>query len=89
MQILKRLQFAWKHRTLRTIVLAREGKAQKVLVYHRGALKTFPVLCPHQGAPLVKGHIRDNALVCPWHGCRFELDAVHGVKRFQPHSQQF
>lgn len=30
--------------------------------------------CPHNGAPLSQwGEIEDDAVVCMWHGCRFDL----------------
>jgi len=29
--------------------------------------------CAHAGGPLDRGTIRDNAIVCPWHGSTFCL----------------
>jgi isorenieratene synthase len=33
-----------------------------------GALRVAPDACPHMGARLSDGHVRDGRLVCPWHG---------------------
>ena len=33
-----------------------------------GAVHAAPAECPHMGADLSCGHVKDDALVCPWHG---------------------
>ncbi len=33
-----------------------------------GALRVAPDACPHMGARLSDGHVRESLLVCPWHG---------------------
>ena len=33
----------------------------------------FSGMCPHQGGPLIKGEISFPYVVCPWHGCKFDL----------------
>lgn len=40
------------------------------LVVWRGAerLLAAPNACPHLGAPLAGGSVRDGCLICPWHG---------------------
>ena len=38
-------------------------------------IRVYSGMCPHQGGPLGEGVLRDNTIVCPWHGCRFELSA--------------
>jgi len=30
--------------------------------------------CPHAGAPLALGAVRDGCLICPWHGAAFDLE---------------
>ncbi|MCS7087915.1 MAG: Rieske (2Fe-2S) protein [Thermoflexales bacterium] len=41
--------------------------------------------CPHLGLPMTTGKLEGNAVVCPWHGSRFDmctgqnLDWVRGV----------
>jgi hypothetical protein len=34
----------------------------------QGSLRMAPNACPHMGAPLSAGPVRDGKLVCPWHG---------------------
>jgi isorenieratene synthase len=33
-----------------------------------GALHVAPAACPHMGADLAQGTVRDDRLICPWHG---------------------
>jgi nitrite reductase/ring-hydroxylating ferredoxin subunit len=48
-------------------------------------------VCPHRGAPLSEGEIEGEAVVCPWHGAKFELatgevrrlPAVDGVATYE------
>lgn len=37
-----------------------------------GAFAAFTDRCPHAGAPLSQGVLRDGVVVCSWHGWRFE-----------------
>jgi phenylpropionate dioxygenase-like ring-hydroxylating dioxygenase large terminal subunit len=37
-----------------------------------GRLLAADVACPHKGARLSNGCIRDNELMCPYHGWRFD-----------------
>jgi NAD(P)H-dependent nitrite reductase small subunit len=32
-------------------------------------------MCPHKGAPLTEGEIRDGLVICPWHGWQLELNS--------------
>ena len=43
-----------------------------------GALRVAPDACPHMGARLSEGHVRDGRLVCPWHGLQL-ADGKHGA----------
>jgi nitrite reductase/ring-hydroxylating ferredoxin subunit len=36
-------------------------------------------LCPHQKGPLSAGTLEGGAIVCPWHGARFELKTGKGL----------
>jgi len=36
------------------------------------------VVCPHRGGPLESAQVRDGAVVCPWHGYRFDLTTGRG-----------
>ena len=38
-----------------------------------GTLRMFSRRCPHQGADLALGYLRDGTIVCPWHNLRFDL----------------
>jgi isorenieratene synthase len=54
--------------------------AGRELVAWRGAgeLRVAPNACPHMGASLAEGAVKDGRLVCPWHG--LELGAEkHGA----------
>ncbi|MGE0757794.1 MAG: Rieske (2Fe-2S) protein [Pirellulaceae bacterium] len=30
-------------------------------------------ICPHQGGPLGRGHVRGCVVTCPWHGWQFDV----------------
>jgi nitrite reductase/ring-hydroxylating ferredoxin subunit len=38
-----------------------------------GTLRVFSRRCPHQGADLALGYLRNGAIVCPWHNLPFDL----------------
>ena len=40
---------------------------------HAGRLHAHATVCPHQGGPLEEARLEDGAVVCPWHGYRFDL----------------
>ncbi|NVO00003.1 MAG: Rieske (2Fe-2S) protein [Geobacteraceae bacterium] len=44
-----------------------------VLVNIKGEIFACENECPHQGAPLTSGIVKDGYLSCPRHGYRFEL----------------
>ena len=44
-----------------------------VLIRHQGQLIAFKDFCPHQGAPLSHGLIKDGRLICIYHGWKFNL----------------
>ncbi len=52
---------------------------RELVAWRAGAdLRVAPNACPHMGAPLAQGPVRDGRLVCPWHG--LELGAErHGA----------
>ena len=58
----------------------RETIADQELVVWRatrnGPLHAAPAACPHMGAHLAGGSVRNGCLVCPWHG--LALDGPHG-----------
>jgi nitrite reductase/ring-hydroxylating ferredoxin subunit len=45
-----------------------------VMLLRAGPLDTLVCLgavCPHRGAPMEEGTVREGAITCPWHGSRF------------------
>jgi nitrite reductase/ring-hydroxylating ferredoxin subunit len=44
-----------------------------VLVNLGGELFALDDRCPHQGGPLSRGTLQDDALMCPWHCWTFEV----------------
>lgn len=53
--------------------IARQGVGV-VLVRHRGRIHAMGARCAHMGGPLDGGWVLGGALVCPWHGSRFDLE---------------
>jgi nitrite reductase/ring-hydroxylating ferredoxin subunit len=39
-----------------------------------GTTVAFDRFCPHEGADLSRGHVRDGVLYCPWHNLAFDLE---------------
>jgi len=44
-----------------------------VLVKRDGRVYAIGERCSHLGGPLAEGEVRDDSIVCPWHGSRFAL----------------
>lgn len=82
LRIFARISFAIKYKTWRRIATDSQENPTHVSVYHRGKEVKFKRRCLHQGAPLEKGHIEGDDLICPWHGCRFSLTASHPLQAF-------
>jgi nitrite reductase/ring-hydroxylating ferredoxin subunit len=53
------------------------GDAFRV-VRHEGRLLAHPLVCPHLGGPLDEARIEGGAVVCPWHGYRFDCETGRG-----------
>jgi len=52
-----------------------EVEGRKIVVLKRGEkIYAFGAECTHAGAPLLKGAVCGNAVVCPWHHAIFDLD---------------
>ncbi len=43
------------------------------LFRHQGQVKCIDSACPHEGASLADGEIRDGVVVCPWHSWEFDV----------------
>jgi nitrite reductase/ring-hydroxylating ferredoxin subunit/uncharacterized membrane protein len=57
-----------------TMVRARVGKADVLLVRQHGQVCALAHSCAHLGGPLSEGTLKDGSVVCPWHGSEFALD---------------
>jgi nitrite reductase/ring-hydroxylating ferredoxin subunit len=44
------------------------------VVLQRGRTRAIAAVCSHAGGPLDRGDVRDDVIVCPWHGSEFCLD---------------
>jgi nitrite reductase/ring-hydroxylating ferredoxin subunit len=53
------------------------GDAFRVLE-HEGRLLAHPLVCPHLGGPLDRAALEGGAVVCPWHGYRFDCETGRG-----------
>lgn len=49
------------------------GEQEILLIRHDEEIKAYQAKCPHSGAPLEQGAIRDGYLVCPWHKANFAI----------------
>jgi len=38
----------------------------------KDSIHAIDALCPHEGAPLAQGELRDGVVTCPWHGWTFD-----------------
>jgi nitrite reductase/ring-hydroxylating ferredoxin subunit len=48
------------------------------VVEHEGRLLAHPVVCPHLGGPLEDAALAGGAVICPWHGYRFDCESGRG-----------
>ena len=51
----------------------RVGRYEVALFDVAGELFAVENACPHQGGPLVDGHVEQGVVTCPWHAWRFSL----------------
>lgn len=68
----RRIFFALRYRTLRLVIL-HPSDAKKILVCSGDGVGEYPRRCPHQGAPMEDAVLRGDTLICPWHGCYYDL----------------
>ena len=43
------------------------------IFHHNGQFFALDDVCPHMGASLAGGEVRDGVVTCPWHAWRFRL----------------
>jgi nitrite reductase/ring-hydroxylating ferredoxin subunit len=48
------------------------------LVEYEGRVLAHPLVCPHLGGPLGEARIEQGAVLCPWHGYRFDCETGRG-----------
>jgi nitrite reductase/ring-hydroxylating ferredoxin subunit/uncharacterized membrane protein len=56
------------------------GDATLLLLRRDGRILALHDRCTHRGAPLHKGKVEGDCIVCPWHGSTFRLDTGHIVR---------
>ena len=49
------------------------GERRIVLIYHQLKFYALDNACPHKLASLSEGYLRDDRIVCPWHGAEFNI----------------
>ena len=54
------------------LIVDEAGRRVRV-IEHEGELVAHDAVCPHWLGPLDEAAVENGALVCPWHGYRFEL----------------
>ncbi len=57
-----------------TMVRARAGATDILLVRQHGRVCALVHSCAHLGGPLSEGTLKDGSVVCPWHGSEFALE---------------
>ena len=48
------------------------------VIEHEGRLLAHALVCPHLGGPLDEAALEGGAVVCPWHGYRFDCETGRG-----------
>jgi nitrite reductase/ring-hydroxylating ferredoxin subunit len=69
-----------------------EAQGRRIALFNQnGAYYAIEDTCPHRGGPLSEGQVEGTAVVCPWHGAKFDMTtgevlgppARAGVARFR------
>ncbi len=69
MQKVATLHMLKQHRPVRVTV----GETAILLLRDGNDVRAYGADCPHAGAPLEEGAVRDGRLVCPWHKASFAI----------------
>jgi nitrite reductase/ring-hydroxylating ferredoxin subunit len=65
------------------------GEKEYCIAMHESSLSVFDNLCPHAGASLGLGEIKDGLIFCPLHQFNFNLKTgACSVERFALHHHQ-
>ena len=66
-------------------LLARDVAGERVLVVHvADGVRAYVDQCPGSPLTLNAGVVRDGALLCPWHDCRYDLATGRRLDRDAP-----
>jgi nitrite reductase/ring-hydroxylating ferredoxin subunit len=57
-----------------TMIRAHAGDADVLLARRHGRVCALVHSCAHMGGPLSEGTLKDDSVVCPWHGSEYALD---------------
>jgi nitrite reductase/ring-hydroxylating ferredoxin subunit len=49
------------------------GEAPVIVLRDAGEIVALDARCPHRGAPMDEGEVRDGCITCPWHGSVFRV----------------
>ena len=49
------------------------GELQVAIFREADSVFAIDNVCPHRGAPLYEGFVRDGYVTCPWHQWQFQL----------------
>jgi nitrite reductase/ring-hydroxylating ferredoxin subunit/uncharacterized membrane protein len=49
------------------------GEAPVIVLRDAGEVVALDARCPHRGAPMDEGEVRDGCITCPWHGSVFRV----------------
>ncbi len=52
-----------------------------LLIYQSDQFYLLDNLCPHKGAALCEGQLKDDVIECPWHKAQFDIKTGSGLSR--------
>jgi nitrite reductase/ring-hydroxylating ferredoxin subunit len=70
-----------------TMIRARAGEADVLLVRQHGRVCALVHACAHLGGPLSEGTLKEGSVVCPWHGSEFSLEDGRVLNGPSTHNQ--
>ena len=51
-----------------------EAQGRRIALFNQnGAYHAIEDTCPHRGGPLSEGQVEGTAVICPWHGAKFDM----------------
>ncbi len=51
-----------------------EAQGRRIALFNQnGAYYAIEDTCPHRGGPLSEGQVEGTAVICPWHGAKFDM----------------